>query len=222
MDKKELILKQLPYWNNLTDTEKDNVRRSSRIVSYKHGTIVHSCNNDCLGMIFVISGQLRLYILSDEGREITLFYVRENEPCILSASCVIKQITFDTHLSADKDTEILIVNAGTFAALCETNIFVRCFLYELATERFSTVMWVMQQILFMGFDKRLSLFLYNECIQNSSCDLVLTHEAIAKSIGSAREVVTRMLHQFANDGIVELKRGHIIVKNMDSLKKIFS
>ncbi len=222
MDKKDEILQSLSFWDKLSDSEKEAARLNSYIVSYKHGAMVHSTENDCLGMLFIISGRLRVYLLSDEGREITLFYIRENEPCVLSASCVIKEITFDTQFSADEDSEILIISASTFAALCSANIYVRCFMYELTTKRFSTVMWVMQQILFMGFDKRLSLFLYNECEQSGSYDLTLTHDAIAKSIGSAREVVTRMLHRFASEGLCELKRGHIIIKDIDGLKKLSS
>jgi CRP/FNR family transcriptional regulator len=93
-------------------------------------------------------------------------------------------------------------------------------MYELIIERFSEVMWAMQQILFMGFDKRLAVFLYDEYSRTGFNEIKMTHEQIAKMTGSAREVVSRMLKRFADDGLVEFRRGIIILKDISRLKKI--
>lgn len=208
----ENILNKLPFWTSLTEQEKEILRKSAVIRRYEKGSFIHSSDRDCLGMLFIISGEIRTYILSDEGREITLFRLYPNDLCVLSASCVISQISFDTQMTARQDTEVLIIPPNITALLKEQNISVRCFLYEQATERFSEVMWAMQQILFKGLDQRLAAFLVEECERTNSNTVRMTHEQIARNISSAREAVARMLKQFTQDGLVELKRGEIIIK----------
>ena len=216
----ENILNKLPFWASLTEQEKEILRKSAVIRRYEKGSFIHSSDRDCLGMLFIISGEIRTYILSDEGREITLFRLYPNDLCVLSASCVISQISFDTQMTARQDTEVLIIPPNITALLKEQNISVRCFLYEQATERFSEVMWAMQQILFKGLDQRLSAFLVEECERTNSNAVRMTHEQIARNISSAREDVARMLKQFTLDALVELKRGEIIIKDTDGLKRL--
>ena len=216
----ENILNKLPFWTSLTEQEKEILRKSAVIRRYERGSFIHSSDRDCLGMLFIISGEIRTYILSDEGREITLFRLYPNDLCVLSASCVISQISFDTQMTASQDTEVLIIPPNITALLKEQNISVRCFLYEQATERFSEVMWAMQQILFKGLDQRLAAFLVEECERTNSNTVRMTHEQIARNISSAREAVARMLKQFTQDGLVELKRGEIIIKDTDGLKRL--
>lgn len=216
----ENILNKLPFWTSLTEQEKEILRKSAVIRSYEKGSFIHSSDRDCLGMLFILSGEIRTYILSDEGREITLFRLYPNDLCVLSASCVISQISFDTQMTARQDTEVLIIPPNITALLKEQNISVRCFLYEQATERFSEVMWAMQQILFKGLDQRLAAFLVEECERTNSNTVRMTHEQIARNISSAREAVARMLKQFTQDGLVELKRGEIIIKDTDGLKRL--
>lgn len=216
----ENILNKLPFWASLTEQEKEILRKSAVIRRYEKGSFIHSSDRDCLGMLFIISGEIRTYVLSDEGREITLFRLYPNDLCVLSASCVISQISFDTQMTARQDTEVLIIPPNITALLKEQNISVRCFLYEQATERFSEVMWAMQQILFKGLDQRLAAFLVEECERTKSNTVRMTHEQIARNISSAREAVARMLKQFTQDGLVELKRGEIIIKDADGLKRL--
>ena len=146
----ERTLTQLPFWSSLAEHEMETLRRSAFVRHYKKGAFVHSSDNECLGMLLILSGEIRTYLLSDEGREVTLFRLYPGELCVLSASCVISQITFDTQMTAGMDTDVLIIPANVIAALKEKNLYVRCFLYELATKRFSDVMWAMQQIMFKG------------------------------------------------------------------------
>ena len=216
----ENILNKLPFWTSLTEQEKEILRKSAVIRRYEKGSFIHSSDRDCLGMLFIISGEIRTYILSDEGREITLFRLYPNDLCVLSASCVISQITFDTQMTAQQETEVLIIPAGLVAALTEQNLSVRCFLYELATQRFSDVMWAMQQILFKGLDRRLAEFLLSEAARTGSDTIRMTHEQLAQHISSAREAVARMLKTFSEEGLVELKRGVITLRDKDGLRQM--
>ena len=214
------VLERLPFWKLLTDSEKELVRQNAVIRLYKKGTPVYSSERECLGMLFVMQGEMRTYLLSEEGREVTLFRIYPNDLCVLSASCVISQISFDTQMSAQKDTEALIIPPNIVLLLKEKNLSVRCFLYELATKRFSDVMWAMQQILFKRLDQRLALFLMEESQRLGTDTIHMTHEQIAQQISSAREAVARMLKQFSEDGLVELKRGAIRLLDQKGLNAL--
>lgn len=212
--------KLIPFWSKLSENEKSLVLRSTVIRSYAKGTDIYGFRESCLGMIYIINGSIRVYILSDEGREITLFRYESGETCVLSSSCVIDQITFDTHMEAESDCTLMILNSGAFRKLTDQNIFVRCYMYETLSERFSSVMWTMQQILFERFDSRLASFLISEYERTGSVEIRMTHEQIAQYVNSAREVVARMMKRFSSDGLVELKRGTVILKNTAELKKL--
>ena len=218
MDK--TLLTNLPFWSSLSDDEKERVEQRAFARSYGKGTIINNCNNECLGMFLVLSGEIRTYLLSDEGREVTLFRLYTDDVCVLSASCIISQITFETQMIAQQDTELLILSVDVIASFSEKNIYVRCFLYELATKRFSDVMWAMQQILFKGLDRRLAGFLLAEAERTNSKVIHMTHEQIAQHISSAREAVARMFKHFAEDGLVEIKRGAITLLDMAGLKEL--
>jgi len=161
-------------------------------------------------------------MLSEEGRDVTLYRLFAGDVCILSASCVLDAITFDVCIDAEEDAEVLVINASAFHQLADENIYVKCFGYQLATTRFSDVMWAMQQILFMGVDRRLAIFLWDEISKSGSNEVKMTHEQIARYMGSAREVVTRMLKYFASDGIVELSRGGVRVLDRKKLQNLLS
>lgn len=217
MDK---ILSYLPFWSSLSEDEKERVRQRAFVNQYEKGTIINNCNNECLGMLLVLSGEIRTYLLSEEGREVTLFRLYSGDLCVLSASCVISQITFETQMIAQQNTKALIVPVDVIASLREKNIHFRCFLYELATKRFSDVMWAMQQILFKGLDRRLAGFLLAEAERTDSNTIHMTHEQIAQHISSAREAVARMFKHFAEDGLVDIKRGTITLLDIDGLRNL--
>jgi CRP/FNR family transcriptional regulator len=215
-----LLAEHFPFWPSLTLEQKNYLVNHASLLCYQKGTNIHSGENECVGLILVISGELRVYMLSEEGREITLYRLREGDVCVLSASCVLSTITFDVHVDAEIDSEVLLVHASAFQELSRQNVYVEKFSYQLATERFSDVMWTMQQVLFMSFDKRLAIFLLDEMNKAEDDIIRLTHEQIAKYVGTAREVVTRMLKYFSEEGIVSLSRGGIKVLDKKKLRSM--
>ena len=219
MDINELV-KQIPFWNNLVDEEKTQLLSGVVLRVYKKDSYIYGTTDACLGMIYVQRGSIRVYITNEEGREITLFHIGSRECCIMSASCVITGISLDVQLLAEEETEIIAIHSGMVQKLMDSNIYVRCFAYELATKRFSDVVWVMQEILFAGFDVRMARFLLSVYEKTGEKKIQMTQEAIAKEVNSAREVVARMLKQFASDELIELNRGAIVIKNIEGLKKI--
>ncbi len=215
----DAALEQLPFWPNLTEPQRELARRGARLTQYERGALVHGCDGQCLGMIRVQSGRLRACMLSDDGREITLYRLTDGDACVLAAACVIRQITFEVQLVADAPTELLILGAHVFQQLTAENIYVECCMYRLATERFSDVMWAMQQLLFISFDKRLAQYLWDE--SGHACAPVrATHEQIARDTGAVRETVTRMLRHFADDGVVSLGRGTVTVTDAQKLRSL--
>lgn len=209
-----------PFWNSLSDKDKDYVCQNSVALTYPRGTLIHD-GNECSGVIFVRKGCIRVYMMSDEGKEITLYRLHSGEVCMLSASCVIHAITFDVGVDAEEDSECYIINPSAFKKISEENPDIKIFMLETTVSRFSDVMWVMQQILFMSMDKRLAIFLWDESARISDDTICLTHEQIAKYIGSAREVVSRMLKYFASEGIVELSRKGVKIIDKNKLKDIY-
>lgn len=213
-------VKKLSYWDSLSEEEKAVLMRGTTGRTYQKNEYIHGFSDACLGMVYVCKGSIRVYTTSEEGREVTLFHISEGECCIMSASCVITGISLDVQLLAEEETEIMAVHSGTIQKLMDSNIYVKCFAYELAVKRFSSVVWVMQEILFARFDVRMARFLLSVYEKTGKMNIQMTQEAIAIEVNSAREVVARMLKQFASDNLIELKRGTIVLKNIDGLKKI--
>ncbi len=211
--------KALPFWKHLKEDERELLSKNSSKVCFQKEESIHRNEEKCAGMIIVLSGQIRAFILSEDGRDITLYRLRNGEVCILSASCVLDAVAFDVFIEAVEETQALLIPLNVFHKLMEENVYVELFTYKLSTERFSDVMWTMQQILFMRADQRLAVFFWDELTRTTQKELCYTHEQIAKYIGSAREVVTRMLKYFQKEGIVELARGKILIEDRNKLKR---
>ncbi|MDF2586580.1 MAG: transcriptional regulator Crp/Fnr family [Anaerocolumna sp.] len=216
----EFVQSVLTFWDRLSENEKKLTLDNITPVQYLKGTNIHNGEYDCIGVLLIKSGELRIYISSNEGKEITLSRLRSNDVCVLSASCILDNITFDVNIDAEQDSDILLINAGFYKQLCKQNIYADGFTDKKIIDHFSEVMWAMEQILFMSFDRRLAIFLSDEMTRNQTEVIELTHEQIAKYIGSAREVVTRMLKYFSREGIVELSRGGVRIINKKRLKEL--
>ena len=208
-----------PFWNEISEADRTFICQNSFSLTYPKGKNIHN-GNECSGVIFVRSGSLRLYMMSDDGKDITLYRLHKGDMCMLSASCVLQTVTFDVFVDADEDSECYVISGSAFADISERNPKIKIFALETAVSRFSDVMWVMQQILFMSVDKRLAIFLTDEAARTNSDMIPLTHEQIARYIGSAREVVSRMLKYFANEGIVEASRKGIKILDKNRLRSL--
>lgn len=215
-----ILSEQLPFWDKLDKSRQELMLSYASVVTYKKGQNIHGGGNDCAGVMLIKSGVLRTYMLSEQGREITLYRLFAGDICVLSASCVLRSITFEVFIDAEEDSEVLLIASRAFDEIAEGSIYARCFLYETATARFSDVMWAMQQILFMSFDKRLAVFLTDELSKTSKDTIKLTHEQVAKYMGSAREVVSRMLKYFESEKILELSRGGIKIIDKKKLRSL--
>ena len=209
-----------PFWEQLTPEEQTKLCRFTRPVRYSKGARVHSPLESCVGILLLRSGQLRAYLLSEDGRDVTLYRLFAGEVCILSASCVMDSVNVELYIDAEEDTEAYCISAGIFRQLMQENVYVRCYAYQLTAERFSDTMWTMQQVLFMSADRRLAIFLTDELAKTGGDEVRMTHDQMAKYMGSAREVVSRMLKYFAQEGWVRLYRGGVQVLDKKKLQTL--
>ena len=218
-DFEAIFNKNFPFWDNLDKAEQEFICKNSTSVTFTKGANAHD-SSECSGFFFVKSGCLRVYIMSEDGKDITLYRLHSGDMCMLSASCVLQCITFDVFIDAEETTECVVISGPAFASVSERNSDIKIFALELAVSRFSDVIWVMQQILFMSVDRRLAIFLIDESTRTSSDIIELTHEQIARYMGSAREVVSRMLKYFSNEGLVEVSRKGVKITDKPRLRDL--
>lgn len=196
-----------PLWTKLNKNQQERIRASLLFRKVKKGTMLHDGTLDCTGLFLVRDGQLRAYILSEEGREITLYRLFERDMCLLSASCIVHSLQFEVMIAAEKDTSLWVIPADVYKAIMEESPAAANYTNELMASRFSDVMWLIEEIMWKSLDKRIADFLLEEAAIEGSNRLQMTHETIANHLGTRREVVTRMLRYFQEEGLVKLSRG---------------
>ena len=209
-----------PIWNQLGDAQKKLLQQSAVFRLVRKGTTIHNGSENCTGLLLLGSGQLRAYILSDEGREITIYRLLAHDICLFSASCMMNSIQFEISVEAEKDTAFWIIPADIYKKLMLESAVVSNYTNEVMATRFSDVMWLMEQVLWKSFDKRLAEFLLEESNLEGSLVLKTTHEAIGNHLGNPREVVTRMLRYFQSEGMVRLARGVIEITDKGKLESL--
>ena len=198
-----------PIWEKLSEDQRERILASIVFRQIKRGTVIHNGSTDCIGLLLVRSGQLRAHILSEEGREITLYRLFDRDLCLFSASCMLRSIQFDITIEAEKDTDFWIIPAEVYRKIMEESAQVSNYTNEVMAARFSEVLWLVEQIMWKSMDKRVASFLLEESSVEGTERLAITHETIAKHLGTHREVVTRMLRHLQSEGMVKLSRGAV-------------
>ena len=207
-----------PVWTQLSAQQQNKLSANAVAQNVKKGSALHSGSSECTGLLLVREGQLRAYILSDEGREVTLYRLFDRDICLFSAACIMRSIQFEIMIEAEKDTSLWVIPAEIYQGIMAESAPLSNFTNEIMASRFSEVMWLMEQIMWKSFDKRLAGFLLEESALEGSAVLKLTHDTIAKHMGTAREVVTRMLRYFQGEGMVKLTRGAVEIADEKALE----
>ena len=207
-------------WKQLTNAQQAEITGHLTLRRAVKGTVIHNGSQDCAGTMLIKSGQLRAYILSDEGREITIYRLFERDMCLFSASCIMRSIQFDITIEAEKDTELWVIPPDVYQRIMAESAPLANYTNEVMATRFSDVMWLIEQILWKSLDKRVAAFLLEEAAIEDTSQLKITHEAIANHLGSHREVITRMLRYFQNEGLVKLSRGVVEITDAKKLAQL--
>lgn len=206
-----------PIWDKLQESQQNRILDNLVCRRIKKGTVIHNGSSDCVGLLLVRSGRLRAYILSDEGREVTVYRLFDRDICLFSASCMLRSAQFDLAIEAERDTELWIIPAEVYQNIMKESAPLANYTNEIMADRFSGVMWLVEQVMWKSMDKRVAAFLLEESSLEGSGKLKLTHEVIANHLGTHREVVTRMLRYFQNEGWVKLSRGVVEITDRGKL-----
>lgn len=209
-----------PVFDKLNKSQQDTLANSAFMRKFGKGEILHNGSSDCTGLIIVLQGRLRAFFTSEDGREITLYRLFERDVCLFSASCIINSIQFDITVAAETDAEVLIIPSETYKSLAKSSAPLANYMNEVMASRFSDIMWLIDQIMWKSFDKRLADFLLNEANIEGGNTLKITHETIGNHLGNPREVVTRMLKHFVDEGLISLSRGTIEILDEDGLRNV--
>ena len=209
-----------PFWETLTEEQRALLEQNTVPVSYAREEAIHHGSLDCIGVLLLQTGRMRVHLLSEDGRDVTLYRLQAGDVCLLTASCILREITFDVFVDAEEPCRAFLIPAPVFRRLTGESLPAQLFEYQLLAARFSDVMWAMQQILFLSFDKRLAIFLTDELARTGSRTVRMTHEQIARHTGSAREVVSRMLKYFETEGMVALSRGAVEITDPKRLRAL--
>ena len=207
-------------WEQLNSSQKEHIMNGLITRHVKKGTIINNGSIDCTGLFLIKSGQLRTYILSEEGREITIYRLFDRDMCLFSASCIMHSIQFEVVIEAEKDTDLWIIPSEIYKKIMDESVALANYTNEVMASRFSDVMWLMEQVMWKSIDKRLAMFLLEESSIEETSELKITHEIIANHIGTHREVITRMLRYFQSEGLVKLSRGTVTIVDNTKLQKL--
>ena len=198
-----------PIWDQLAPAQQELILGGAVRREVKKGAVLHNGDADCTGLLLVRSGQLRACILSEEGREITVYRLFDRDLCLFSASCMLRSAQFELTIQAEKDTRLWVIPAEVYRQVMDQSAPAANYTNEVMAARFSEVMWLIEQIMWRSLDKRVAAFLLEESAIEEAKLLKITHETIANHLGTHREVITRMLRYFQGEGMVKLARGAV-------------
>lgn len=215
-----LLEKHLEFWSLLTLEQKKFIINNSNSLVFHKDQLLLSQTHKCLGLLFIKIGTLRAYIISDEGKELTLYNLENKSISILSASCILPFITFNVFLGTREHCEVIQIPPDVLKKINEDNILIEAFCYKKTAKILSTITQQIYKTAFNSLDRRLATFLIEETNRLNNNSLNITHEEIANHIGSSREVVSRTLKNFSNKEYIIFSRKNLIILNKNELKRL--
>jgi len=210
-----------PFLNKLKLDMLKRFMETIKIGKYPIGTVILEEGSSCTNMVFVLDGTIRVYKLSPEGKEITLYRLGNGETCVLSVSCIMGNLHYPAMAEVEEEITLGIIPAAFYNELFLAESACQQFIFNTISTRLQEVMLLVDEVVFKNMDTRLAAFILQKLYKDNIEErLDMTHEKIAIELGTAREVVSRLLKDFEKKNIVSLSRGKIIVKDKEFLKKI--
>ena len=174
------------------------------------GQIMMGDHKSCTGIPMVLRGRLRLFRISDKGREMTLYRIREGELCVMAGVCAMGDVAYDFSIEAERDSVLAIIPPDTFRELLYRSDPFKVFVFNALAEKLIRSVETIDMLIFASIEERVMTYLQHNA--NAQSEVRTTHEKMAVELGSSREVITRQLKKLAEKGLIELKRGKILLK----------
>jgi len=213
-DTQALLLQHYPMLRDLPAARLDELLSATTAMHLPAGAVIFDENQPCQGFPLLLSGSIRVIKASANGRELQLYRVAPGESCILSSSCLLGHAQYHARGVVDQDIEIVALPPATFKKLLAEHEPFRDYIFSLFSERLTDLMQLVSAVAFQKLDQRLAALLVAK-----TSPLHITHQALADELGSVREIVSRLLKNFAEQGWVKLGREQIEITDAPALKK---
>jgi CRP/FNR family transcriptional regulator, anaerobic regulatory protein len=211
----ELWDKHFPDFIRNKDAGLGIILDNSNLIKLPAGQQVFYPGSNCDNYLLVLSGEVKIQILSESGREILLYHVRPGDSCVLTTSCLLGGDSYPAEGITETEVTAFVISAEVFHRCLDLSAYFREFVFKNFSSRLSTIISRMEAVVFESIDKRLAKLL----IESGHHTILTTHQALAYELGSAREVISRHLKHFESYGWVALKRGQVEVIDFEALKR---
>lgn len=221
ISKKDEYLTLVPFAQDLSKEGRALLTKGLRVDQYPEGTFVKAESEKLVNLPIVLSGRVRVFKASPSGRTLTLYRLKAQDTCLLAAYCILSDTAYPAEAMVDQASEMILISADVFKALYSTEKAVQEYVVNLGLHRIIKLIMVIEEIAFKRLDKRLAQFLIEKVIEKGQASWVkMTHQQIADELGTAREVISRLLNEFESNDYVSLARKQIEIKNLSALQKI--
>ena len=209
-------LEKFPFLTQLSPESRREIERSGKNTLFREkGYFIHK-GERVSGVCLVESGCLRVYNIDGAGKETTLYSVMPGESCLLAVNCVFSDIAYPAWVNVDmRETKVLMIPAELYKQLYSKEDAVRDFTFNVLSARIFDLMTTLEETCSYEVDYRLASFLVRRA--DSQGEIRLTHQEIASHLGTAREVVSRLLKEFKNKGLLITSRGTISILSIQGL-----
>jgi len=209
------IVKALPFLQGADGGLIREFQQAAFLAKITKGKDVFIEGDHCDAIALLISGVVRVYKIGETGREITLYRFGLGESCILTANAILSQQSFPAIATVEQDAEAVMIPAEKFREWVTRHDMWRKFVFDLLSQRLSSVMAIVDEVAFQRMDVRVaSLLLTRSRVQNP---IRITHQEIAAELGSSREVISRLLEDFSERGFIRVRRGEVEILDPDGL-----
>ena len=216
-DTQSRLLQQYPMLRDLPGADRSELLATASVMHLRAGTVVFDENQSCQGFPLLLSGSIHVIKAAANGRELQLYSVDPGESCILTSSCLLGHTKYTARGVAKQDTELAVLPPPAFRRLVSVHEPFRDYIFSLFSERLTDLMQLVSAVAFQKLDQRLAALLAAKLTP-----IHTTHQALADELGSVREIVSRLLKNFAEQGWIKLGREQIEIVNVAALKKFSS
>lgn len=207
--------KHFPFLKHADSDVKRQLLAHAQIKEIPAGVSICWEGDTCTQLALVLSGSVRVYKVSESGREITLYRIEQNESCILTASCILSQTQFPAFAVTESTVQAVLIPSSILREWVRLYEVWRDYVFELMSKRLATVIATVEEVAFRRVDARIAEFVAN--LAEEKQEVKITHQEIAFELGTAREVVSRILKDFERENLITLSRGSIVIQNRPSL-----